>query len=289
MNDYMVRAVDRQGRFRVVAAVTTNTAEEARKRHDTWPIASAALGRALTAGLLLGSNLKGDDLLTLRIQGDGPLRGILVSANGAGEVRGYVLEPHVDLPSEPSGKLPVGAGVGKGLLHVTRDLGLKEPFTGCVELVSGEIGEDTAQYLLVSEQTPSAVSLGVLVGVDAKVRASGGLMLQLFPGAEEELLSHLEQNVSSLPPISSLIDSGLSPEEIVLKAVNGLPLLFLEQNPVSFNCRCTKERTKDILASLGAQDLTALIKEQGFAEVRCHFCGEKYLFSPADLSDICNL
>jgi len=225
-------------------------------------------------------------LLTLRIQGDGPLGGILVSANGAGEVRGYVVEPHVDLPSAPNGKLPVGAGVGRGLLHVTKDLGLKEPFTGSVELVSGEIGEDTAQYLLVSEQTPSAVSLGVLINAEARVKASGGLLLQLFPGAEEDVLTHLEQNLSSLPPISNLIDSGLSPEEIILKATTGLPLRFLEQHQVSFTCRCSKERTKDILASLGTADLALLLKEQGHAEVRCHFCSEKYVFYPEDLSDI---
>ena len=287
MGDYLVRAVDPDGQFRIFAAVTTETAEEGRKRHDTWPIASAALGRALTAGLLLGANLKGDDLLTLRIQGDGPLGGILVSANGAGEVRGYVLEPHVDLPSGVNGKLPVGAAVGsQGLLHVTKDLGLKEPFTGSVELVSGEIGEDTAQYLLVSEQTPSAVSLGVLVDADARVKAAGGLLVQLFPDAEEKVLSHLEQRLAALPPISSLVDSGLSPEEIILQAVDGLPLRFLERNPVSFTCRCSKEKTRDILASLGAQELASLLEERGHAEVRCHFCGEIYLFYPADLTDV---
>ena len=287
MDDYLVRAVDPEGQFRIIAAVTTNTAEEARRRHDTWPIASAALGRAITAGLLMGASLKGDDLLTLRIQGDGPLGGILVSANGLGEARGYVLEPHVDLPATPTGKLPVGAAVGgHGLLHVTKDLGLKEPFTGSVELVSGEIGEDTAKYLLVSEQTPSAVSLGVLVGPDARVKASGGLILQLFPEAEEKTLANLEARLTSLPPISSLVDSGLTPEEIIVRAVDGLPINFLAQNKVRFNCRCSIEKTRDILASLGKQELASLLRERGFAEVRCHFCGEKYVFHPSDLADV---
>ena len=287
MDDYLVRAVDPDGQFRIMAAVTTNTVEEARSRHDTWPIASAALGRALTAGLLLGASLKGSDLLTLRIQGDGPLGGILVSADGSGEVRGYVLEPHVDLPAGPAGKLPVGAAVGRqGLLHVTKDLGLKEPFTGSVELVSGEIGEDVAKYLLVSEQTPSAVSLGVLVGPDARVKASGGLLVQLFPEAAEDALARLEAGFAVLPPISSLVDQGLTPEEIMLKAVNGLPLRFLKRNPVRFACRCSTEKTREILASLTKEELASLLQEQGHAEVRCHFCGEKYHFYPKDLTDV---
>ena len=172
MKDYLVRGIGEEGQFRVFAATTTDLVEEARRRHDTWPVASAALGRALTAGLLLGANLKGDDLLTLRILGDGPVGAILVTANASGEVRGYLQEPHVDLPCREDGKLPVGSAVGKGFLYITRDLGLKEPFTGSVELVSGEIGEDVAQYLLTSEQTPSAVALGVLVEWNLLMAAS---------------------------------------------------------------------------------------------------------------------
>jgi len=286
MKDYLVRAVDQEGFFRVCALITTELAEEARRRHDTWPVASAALGRALTAGLLLSSNLKGNDLVTLRINGNGPLGSVLVNATATGEVRGYVKNPHVDLPPSKAGKIPVGAGVGRGILHVTKDLGLKEPFTGSVELVSGEIGEDVANYLLTSEQTPSAVSLGVLVDRDARVQASGGLLVQLLPGAEEKVLTHLERCLLALPPISSLVNQGLTPEEIIAQAVDGLPIRYLEQNPVCFSCRCSKERTKDIIAALGAKDLSALLRERGKVEVRCHFCSETYIFLAPDLEDI---
>ncbi|OPX84913.1 MAG: 33 kDa chaperonin [Pelotomaculum sp. PtaB.Bin104] len=286
MEDYLVRGVGVGGQFRVFAAVTTSLVEEARQRHDTWPVATAALGRVLTAGLLLGANLKGEDLLTLRVYGDGPLGAIIVSATAGGEVRGYVQEPHVDLPCERTGKLPVGEAVGKGLLHVTKDLGLKEPFTGSIELVSGEIGEDVAQYLLTSEQTPSAVSLGVLVGPDARVKAAGGLLLQLFPGAEEKLLTHLEQNITSMPPVSSLINSELSPEGLVARAVNGLDIHYLDKYPVRFVCKCTREKVGDILAAMGKEELEKPLAEQGQVEVRCHFCGEKYTFSGPDLQAI---
>lgn len=286
MEDYLVRGVDEDGQFRVFAAVTTNLVEEARQRHDTWPVASAALGRVLTAGLLLGANLKGDDLLTLRVFGNGPLGAVVVSANADGEVRGYVQEPHVDLPPTPTGKLPVGAAVGQGLLHVTKDLGLKEPFTGSIELVSGEIGEDVAQYLLTSEQTPSAVSLGVLVGPDAHVKASGGLIVQLFPGADEKILTHLEKSLTAMPPVSSLVNLGLLPEDLVAKAVNGLNIHYLEKHPVCFACKCSREKVGDILAAIGKKDIEKLLEEQGRAEVRCHFCGESYIFEALDLQAI---
>lgn len=286
MNDYLARAVDENGQFHITAAVTTGLTEEARRRHDTWPVATAALGRTLTAGLLLSANLKGNDTLTLRITGDGPLGSILVTANAQGEVRGYLQEPHVDLPYGPEGKLPVGPAVGKGFLHVTKDLGLKEPFTGSVELVSGEIGEDVAQYLLTSEQTPSAVSLGVLVGPEAKALAAGGLLLQLFPGANTEHLSHLERSLLEMPPISSLIHAGLTPEEIMQRAVGGLPIRNLDKNPICFRCSCSREKVSGILASLGREDIDKLLQEQELVEVHCHFCGEKYIFPAADLSEI---
>jgi len=286
MEDYLVRGVGGEGQFRVFAAVTTGLVEEARRRHDTWPVASAALGRVLTAGLLLGANLKGDDILTLRILGDGPLGAIVVTANAEGEVRGYVQEPHVDLPLTPEGKLPVGSAVGKGFLYVTKDLGLKEPFTGSVELVSGEIGEDVAQYLLTSEQIPSAVSLGVLIGPDASVRAAGGLIIQLFPGASEETLSHLEKSLAEMPPISSLVNLEMTPEEIVSRAVNGLHVRYLEKYPVRFACKCSREKAGDVLAAMGKEEIEKLSQEQGQVEVRCHFCGEKYVFKAPDLKAI---
>ncbi|HHU87445.1 MAG: Hsp33 family molecular chaperone HslO [Pelotomaculaceae bacterium] len=286
MSDYLVRGVGAGGQFRVFAAVTTDLAEEARRRHDTWPVASAALGRSLTAGLLLGANLKGDDLLTLRVFGDGPLGAIVVTATAKGEVKGYVQEPHVDLTPEVKGKLPVGTAVGKGILYVTKDMGLKEPFTGSVELVSGEIGEDVAQYLLTSEQTPSAVALGVLVAPEGFVAASGGLILQLFPDAGEDVLTRLEQSLNQLPPVSTLVNQGLTPEEIVSRAVGGLEVQYLEKNPVYFKCTCSRDRIKDILAAMGEAEIKNILEERGEAEVRCHFCGDSYTFNASELEDI---
>lgn len=287
MSNYLFRAVEKDQQFRVFAAVTTELVEEARRRHDTWPIATAALGRTLTGGLLLGANLKGDDdTLTIRILGDGPLGAILVSANARGEVRGYVQEPHVDLPRATEGKLPVGAAVGKGMLHVTRDLGLKEPFTGSVELVSGEIAEDLAFYLTKSEQTPSVVSLGVLVAPDGHVEASGGLWLQLFPGADETIISRLEENVQKLLPVSTMINEGKSPEDIINLVTGGLDVKLLERTPVRFACHCTRERVEEMLISLGPEEIRGIIKDPGQADVRCHFCGEEYIFGESDLGKL---
>ena len=260
MKDCLVRGIGEDGKFRVFAATTTQLVEEARSRHDTWPVASAALGRSLTAGLLLGANLKGEDLITLRVFGDGPLGAIIVTANAAGEVRGYVQEPHTDLEHTAGGKLPVGAAVGKGVLYVSKDLGLKEPFTGSVGLVSGEIGEDIAQYLLISEQTPSAVALGVLIGPDGSVRASGGLVIQLFPGAEKEVLTRLEEGIRQLPPVSNLVARGLTPEEMVAEVVGDLKVRYLERIPLSFKCRCTHERVGDILAAMGKQEIEKILQ-----------------------------
>lgn len=286
MKDYLVRGIGADGQFRVFAATTTELVEEARSRHDTWPVASAALGRALTAGLLLGANLKGDDILTLRVFGDGPLGAVVVTANAAGEVRGYVQEPHVDLPGQVAGKLPVGDAVGRGYLHITRDMGLKEPFTGSVELVSGEIGEDVARYLLTSEQTSSAVALGVLVGPDGRVKASGGIIIQMLPEAEEKVLLHLEKVLAELTPVSRLVDLGLGPEGIVAEAVGGLKVQYLEKTPVRFKCKCSRERVGDILAAMGKEEIIGLLKEQGKAEVRCHFCRDRYVFEGAELESI---
>lgn len=288
MQDYLVRAVNEEQGFKIFAVRTTNLVEEARKRHNTWPVATAALGRSLTAGLLLGANLKDEELITIRIIGDGPLGAVIVSVDDAGNVRGYVQNPQLHLPSTKPGKLAVGAAVGRGMLYVTRDMWLKEPFTGSCELVSGEIAEDIAQYLLTSEQTPSAVSLGVLVEEDNHTRAAGGLLVQLFPGAEREVLEKLEQNIGQLPPISSLIDAGKSPEEIVNMVANGLQVKFLKENPVYFACRCSREKLEEILISLGREEINQMIKEQQGVEVVCHFCGEKYHFTTDELEALKN-
>ncbi|MEW6697892.1 MAG: Hsp33 family molecular chaperone HslO [Bacillota bacterium] len=286
MSDYLARGVAADGSFRIFAARTTQTVEEARGRHNCWPVAAAALGRTITAALLMGANLKGEDILTVRVLGDGPLGAIIVSANARGEARGYVQEPQVHLPSTPEGKLPVGAAVGKGHLHITRDMGLKEPFTGSVELVSGEIAEDFAHYLTTSEQTPSAVSLGVLVDTDNSVAAAGGLLLQLLPNTGEEVLVTLEQNLSQLPPISSLIKDRETPEEIIRRVTQGLDIKILETKHVCFCCQCSRERLEDLLVGIGKDEVHSMLEEQGQAEVNCHFCAEQYRFGQEDLQRI---
>ncbi len=281
--DYLVRSIDRDRNFRIFAAVTTGVAETARVRHDTWPVATAALGRVLTGALLLGANLKGQDMITVRVMGDGPLGAIVVSANAGGEVRGYVQEPHVDLPRKVEGKLPVGEAVGRGTLSVTRDLGLKEPFTGSVEIVTGEIAQDLTHYLVTSEQVPSAVSLGVLLNSGGGVRASGGFWLEILPGAGEKVLSALEENVGNLPPVSSMVDSGATPEDIAGMVAGRFQIGILGRTPATFKCTCYREKVEDLLISLGEEEMGKLVEAGDGAEVRCQFCGEKYFFIGEDL------
>jgi molecular chaperone Hsp33 len=283
LQDYLVRAVGAEGQFKIFACTATNLVEEARTRHNTWPIATAALGRTMISALLLGANMKGEDIITIRILGDGPLGAVIVTADAKGNVRGYVQTPHVHIPSPKTGKLAVGTAVGKGLLNITRDLGLKEPFTGSVELVTGEIGEDLALYLTKSEQTPSAVSLGVLVETDNSVRSAGGLILQLMPGAEPDVLNKLEQNLSVLPPISSLVDQGKTPEDIIAMVSVGLDFKVLGKNEIQFSCNCSRERLEKILISIGKDELTKMLEEDAMAEVQCHFCADKYNFGEDDL------
>lgn len=283
MQDYLVKGVAEDGSFRIFAARTTATVEEARVRHNCWPVAAAALGRTLTAGVLLGANLKGDDVLTIRILGDGPLGAVVVTANAKGEVRGYVQEPQIHLPSTPNGKLAVGAAVGQGQLHITRDLGLKDPFTGSVDLISGEIAEDIAHYLTTSEQTPSAVALGVLVETDNSVVAAGGVLLQLFPGASQDTLDKLEQSLSHLPHVSALIQQGETPEDIINRVTQGMDIKILEKKPVSFKCSCSRERLEDLLVGIGEDEVKAMLEEQGGAEINCHFCSQQYHFDRNDL------
>ena len=284
--DYLVRSIDRGQNFRIFSVVTNCITETARERHDTWPVATAALGRTLTGALLLGANLKGNDMLTLRIMGDGPLGLIIVSANARGEVRGYVQEPHVDLPRRLEGKLPVGDAVGKGILYVTKDLGLKEPFSGSVEIISGEIAEDLTHYLVTSEQTPSAVSLGVLVNRQGRVSAAGGFWLEMLPGAEREVVRDLEERLACLPPVSTIIEGGASPEDIARTVAGKYELKILEKTPVYFRCPCSIKKVESVLISLGGDEIRCLMEEKGGAEVRCHFCGEVYNFSAADLEKL---
>ena len=231
MKDYCIRVSAGNGSIRGFGATTTNLVNEACKRHKTYPTASAALGRVLTATLMMGAMLKGDDLVTVRLLGDGPLGAVVASANAKGQVRGYVQEPHTQTKSKYPGKLDVGSAVGKnGMLHVTKDLGLKEPYTGSVPLVSGEIAEDLAYYYQVSEQTPSAVALGVLIDIDYKVLASGGFIIQLLPNAKEEIAVQLENNINNLPPISEMIREGETPETILGRILNNFAMTIHEKS-----------------------------------------------------------
>ncbi|MDR7865640.1 MAG: Hsp33 family molecular chaperone HslO [Sporomusaceae bacterium] len=272
MTDHLVKAT--VPGVRAFAAVTTELAEEARRRHDCFPVAAAALGRTMTAALLLAANLKTDEYLTIRIAGDGPLGGVIADAHALGTVRGYVQNPHVELPVVGR-KLPVGQAVGQGHIHVTRFTGMKQPFTGTAELVSGEIGDDVANYLLVSEQTPSTVALGVLINTDYSVGAAGGIIVQALPGAEDEVLAKVEANLTALPPVSELVRGGADAASMLLKVFAGLEATVFESARLAFSCQCSTERVEAMLVSLGREELADMARE-GKAEVRCHFCGEKY-------------
>ena len=285
MNDYLVIGIDKKEHFRAYAAVTTQLVEEARQRHDTSATASAALGRTLTAGVLMSANLKGDDLLTIRILGDGPIGAVVVTTDVDANVRGYVQNPHADLPSK-NGKLDVGGIVGcQGQLSVTKNMGLRDPYTGSIDLVSGEIGEDVAFYYAKSEQIPSVVALGVLVETDLTVKAAGGFLIQALPGTGEDALIELEQRVSRLPHLTQLFNEGTRPEQI-LQRLLGEDFLELQRKPVAFKCGCSKEKLEKILISLGENEIRDIINTQERAEVRCHFCGDKYIFETQELEHL---
>jgi len=285
MKDYLVRATAEGGTIRAVAAATTELVETARRRHDTYPTATAALGRTLTAAAFLGTALKDDGTVTVKIGGDGPIGGIVAQADRAGDVRGYPLSAHVDLPLTPQGKLDVGGAVGKnGHLYVTYDQRLKEPYTGMVELVSGEIAEDFTHYFSRSEQIPSAVVLGVKVEPDGPVRVAGGYMVQMMPGAGEKAAAVIEDNLIRLGAVTTLLESGLSPEAILAEVLAGCELKLLDRQDLQFRCGCSKERIAVLLQSLGKDELTDILAKEGGAEVRCHFCNTVQRFTGAEIA-----
>jgi molecular chaperone Hsp33 len=284
MNDYLVKALAFNGQVRAYAVRTTEIVSEAQRRHDTWRTASAALGRAVTAGVMLGAMLKGEDKLTIKIEGDGPLGNILVDSNAKGQVRGYVTNPHVDFEANEYGKLDVKRAVGtSGMLTVVKDLGLRDFFSGQVPLVSGELGEDFTYYLVSSEQIPSSVGVGVLVNPDDTILAAGGFIFQLMPGTQDETITKIEERLKTIAPISKLIQQGLSPEEILGELFGEDEIKVLEKMPVHFECTCSKERFGDAIISLGSAEIEDMIEQDGMAEAHCHFCNEKYHFSKAEL------
>ena len=284
MNDYIVRATAGDGSIRAFAATTRGLVQTAREIHHTSPVASAALGRLLTAAAMMGSMLKGDkDLVTLQIRGDGPLQGIVVSGDCCGRVKGYVFNPNVELPDKYPGKLDVGGAIGAGYLDVIKDIGMREPYAGRIELVTGEIAEDLTYYFAQSEQTPSAVGLGVLVETDTSVRRAGGFMIQLLPGADEGMVSRLEEKLRHVPYVTDLLDAGKTPEEILELLLGDMGLRILDRLPASFSCNCDRQRVEKALISIGREELEKIIEEDGKANLHCHFCAKEYDFTKSDL------
>lgn len=284
MNDYLVRALAFDGTIRAYAVHSTETVAEVQRRHGTWPTATAALGRTMTAAVMMGAMVKGDDKLTIKIEGNGPIGSILIDANAHGEVRGYVTNPQTHFDLNEQGKLDVTRAVGTdGMLTVVKDLGLRDFFTGQVPLVSGEIAEDFTQYFVVSEQVPSAVGLGVLVNPDNTVKAAGGFILQVMPGASDETISQLEERIATVEPISTLIDRGLTPEEILGEVLGAENVEVLDRLAVKFKCNCSKERFGNAIIGLGEQEIRDMIEEDGQAEAHCHFCLETYIYSKEEL------
>ena len=287
MNDYLVKALAFNGQVRAYAVKSTDTVGEAQRRHYTWPVASAALGRTISAGVMMGAMLKGEENLTIKVEGGGPIGLILVDSDAKGHVRGYVSNPHVHFDLNEHGKLDVRRAVGtEGMLSVVKDIGLRDYFTGQVPIVSGELGEDFTYYFATSEQVPSSVGVGVLVNPDNSIKAAGGFIIQLMPGAEDETITMIENRLNTVPPVSKLIDRGLSPEELLKEVLGEENVNILETLPVAFTCKCSKERFENAIVGLGEEEITAMIEEDGQAEAQCHFCNEKYLYTREELEEL---
>ncbi|WP_404332234.1 Hsp33 family molecular chaperone HslO [Mesobacillus maritimus] len=284
MKDYLVKAIAHNKQVRAYAAITTETIEEARRRHDMLAVASVVLGRSMTAGVILGAMLKGEEKLTIKMNGGGPIGTILVDANAKGEVRGYVSNPHAHAGVNHQGLLDIKSAVGiNGILSVTKDIGLNHPFIGQVPIASGEIGEDFASYLLHSEQVPSSVGVGVLVNPDSTIQAAGGFLIQLMPNTEEETIRFIEERLLAMPSISSMIGEGVTPEQILQQILGEEHVSILETMPVEFRCECSRDRISNALLSLGSEEIQDMIDKDGQAEAQCHFCNENYYFSKEDL------
>ena len=277
--DYLVRATAAQGSVRAFALRTTELTNEAQRRHDLYPVASAALGRTMAVALVMGSMMKGSEHLTIQIQSKGLLRGLVVSSDSQGRVRGYVRNPHVQLPLNSSGKLAVGEAVGSGVMHIIRDMGMREPYQGTVQLQTGEIGEDFAYYFAVSEQTPSVVSVGTLVNPNGSIKASGGYVLQLLPDADDKLVAELEERIPHTPSVTNLLDAGRTPEDILHLLLGDKDLNIHERVPVRYHCPCSIERFRSGLITLGREELETLAEEEDQLELVCHFCQERYYVS----------
>ena len=289
MADYILRATAAKGQIRAFAATTKDTVEAARAAHNTSPVATAALGRLLTAGAMMGVMMKGEeDLLTLKIQGDGPIGGLTVTADAKGRVKGYVFNPSVLLPPNEKGKLDVGGALGLGVLSVIKDMGLKEPYVGQTILVTGEIAEDLTYYFASSEQTPSSVALGVLMNGENTVRQAGGFILQMMPGASEEVIGRLEEKLGEIVSVTAMLDEGKTPETILGDVLGEFGLEIREKIPAQFYCNCTKRRVEKALISIRKKEIQEMTQDGKPIEINCHFCGRHYVFSVEELKEIFN-
>jgi len=287
MEDFIIRATAANGFIRAFAVHSTKIVEEARRIHDTTPVATAALGRLISAAAMMGATLKNEsDRLTLQIKGDGPLEGLLVTSNANVDVKGYVFNPQADVPEIYPGKLEVGMAVGHGSMRIIKDIGLREPYCGTIELISGEIAEDLTYYFAKSEQIPSAVGLGVLVDTDRTVRQAGGFFVQLMPGAPDEVIDKLEDNINRVPYTTDLMDMGKTIEEILGMILKDFEYEINDRLPLNYLCDCSKERVEQALISIGAKDLAKIAQEDKKAEISCHFCNKKYEFNEEELMSL---
>ena len=284
--DQLIRVIAKDAPVKAMAISARDMVERARAIHDCWPVASAALGRLLMAASMMGAAMKEEDAsVTLRVKGGGPLGSLTAVSDSRGNVRGYVQNPAVDVPRKAKGKLDVGAAVGAdGDLTVIRDLGLKEPYIGSVQLVGGEIAEDIAAYFVESEQVPTACALGVLIAPDQTVQAAGGYLIQLLPGADDAVVSAVERGIARLGAVSARLDGGMDPLGLLREVLDGFEPEVLETAPVEYRCYCTRERVSRALISLGRDELTSLIEDQGGAELTCQFCDKIYRFDAGELT-----
>lgn len=290
MKDYIVRATAANAQIRAFACTTKNMVEAARIAHDTSPVVTAALGRLLTAGAMMGSMLKGaNDMLTLQIQGSGPVKGLTVTADSKAQVKGYALHPQAMLPPNEKGKLDVGGAVGIGILNVIKDLGLKEPYTGQTVLQTGEIADDLTYYFATSEQVPSSVGLGVLMEKDNTVKQAGGFIVQLMPFAEEKVIEKLEKNLEKITSVTALLEEGKTPKELLELLLEGLSMEILDEVPTAFSCNCSKERVAKAIVSIGEKDIQEMIEDGKEIEVNCHFCNKNYTYSIEELQEMLKL
>lgn len=287
MSDTLTKAITKDGFFKIAAVVSTQTVNQAHVYHQTMPTATAALGRLLSAGLLMADNLKEEDAsLTLQLRGDGPLGILAVVADANGGVKGYVANPTADLPLREDGKINVGAGVGKGTLSVIRDLKMKEPYIGQIPIQTGEIGDDLAYYFMQSEQIPSVVALGVLVDRDYSVACAGGFLIQVMPGCDEKSLSKLENSLQGMMSVTEMLSQGMTGEDIIRYVMLGFETEILETLPVGYRCDCGRERMERAIISLGKREIQDIIDEQGEAEIVCHFCNKGYQFNKEELTEM---